>query len=239
MGILKSLFTLGKSFVAQAEEAIDEAQGVRMLEQHIRDAKAELDKAGKSRVDLLARVKLSHDKLNDLRERKASLETRALAAMSKNVDAALLNEVAEEIARLENAILAEEQVLTNLEASRDAVEKAVTATGQRIAQFEQHATWMKNWRRPVLAQPIKAMLRVCWRVYSVNKANNALYVDCQNLPASFVQTDLARFAGPVYRAVSALLSGAAPVARKRVGEPVKRFYLLLLGGGFHIRFWRS
>ncbi len=120
MGILKSLFTLGKSFVAQAEEAIDEAQGVRMLEQHIRDAKAELDKAGKSRVDLLARVKLSHDKLNDLRERKASLETRALAAMSKNVDAALLNEVAEEIARLENAILAEEQVLTNLEASRDA-----------------------------------------------------------------------------------------------------------------------
>ncbi|EAM2723902.1 PspA/IM30 family protein [Salmonella enterica] len=129
MGILKSLFTLGKSFVAQAEDAIDEAQGVRMLEQHIRDAKAELDKAGKSRVDLLARVKLSHDKLNDLRERKASLETRALAAMSKNVDAALLNEVAEEIARLENAILAEEQVLTNLEASRDAVEKAVTATG--------------------------------------------------------------------------------------------------------------
>lgn len=170
--------------------------------------------------------------------------------MSKNVDAALLNEVAEEIARLENAILAEEQVLTNLEASRDAVEKAVTATGQRIAQFEQQlevvkATeamqraqqavttstvgaasnvstaaeslkrlqtrqaerqarldaaaqlekvadgrdWMKNWRRPVLAQPIKAMLRMCWRVYSVNKANNALYVDCQNLPASFVQTD--------------------------------------------------
>ncbi|MEA7595307.1 hypothetical protein ONR49_25210, partial [Salmonella enterica subsp. enterica serovar Virginia] len=43
---VKSLFTLGKSFVAQAEEAIDEAQGVRMLEQHIRDAKAELDKAG-------------------------------------------------------------------------------------------------------------------------------------------------------------------------------------------------
>lgn len=300
MGILKSLFTLGKSFVAQAEEAIDEAQGVRMLEQHIRDAKAELDKAGKSRVDLLARVKLSHDKLNDLRERKASLETRALAAMSKNVDAALLNEVAEEIARLENAILAEEQVLTNLEASRDAVEKAVTATGQRIAQFEQQLEVVKateamqraqqavttstvgaasnvstaaeslkrlqtrqaerqarldaaaqlekvadgrdldeNWRRPVLAQPIKAMLRMCWRVYSVNKANNALYVDCQNLPASFVQTDLARFAGPVYRAVSALLSGAAPVARKRVGEPVKRFYLLLLGGGFHIRFWRS
>lgn len=258
MGILKSLFTLGKSFVAQAEEAIDEAQGVRMLEQHIRDAKAELDKAGKSRVDLLARVKLSHDKLNDLRERKASLETRALAAMSKNVDAALLNEVAEEIARLENAILAEEQVLTNLEASRDAVEKAVTATGQRIAQFEQQlevvkateamqraqqavttstvgaasnvstaaeslkrlqtrqanarpgwmpprswkkspmdATWMKNWRRPVLAQPIKAMLRMCWRVYSVNKANNALYVDCQNLPASFVQTDLACLSGSI------------------------------------------
>lgn len=137
MGILKSLFTLGKSFISQAEESIEETQGVRMLEQHIRDAKAELDKAGKSRVDLLARVKLSHDKLKDLRERKASLEARALEALSKNVNPSLINEVAEEIARLENLITAEEQVLSNLEVSRDGVEKAVTATAQRIAQFEQ------------------------------------------------------------------------------------------------------
>ena len=93
MGILKSLFTLGKSFISQAEESIEETQGVRMLEQHIRDAKAELDKAGKSRVDLLARVKLSHDKLKDLRERKASLEARALEALSKNVNPSLINEV--------------------------------------------------------------------------------------------------------------------------------------------------
>ena len=128
MGILKSLFTLGKSFISQAEESIEETQGVRMLEQHIRDAKAELDKAGKSRVDLLARVKLSHDKLKDLRERKASLEARALEALSKNVNPSLINEVAEEIARLENLITAEEQVLSNLEVSRDGVEKAVTAT---------------------------------------------------------------------------------------------------------------
>nr|HEK7798112.1 PspA/IM30 family protein [Escherichia coli] len=138
MGILKSLFTLGKSFIYQAEESIEETQGVRMLEQHIRDAKAELDKAGKSRVDLLARVKLSHDKLKDLRERKASLE-----ALSKNVNPSLINEVAEEIARLENLITAEEQVLSNLEVSRDGVEKAVTATAQRIAQFEQQMEVVK------------------------------------------------------------------------------------------------
>lgn len=144
MGILKSLFTLGKSFISQAEESIEETQGVRMLEQHIRDAKAELDKAGKSRVDLLARVKLSHDKLKDLRERKASLEARALEALSKNVNPSLINEVAEEIARLENLITAEEQVLSNLEVSRDGVEKAVTATAQRIAQFEQQMEVVKD-----------------------------------------------------------------------------------------------
>lgn len=138
MGILKSLFTLGKSFISQAEESIEENQGVRMLEQHIRDAKAELDKAGKSRVDLLARVKLSNDKLKDLRERKATLE-----ALSKNVNPSLINEVAEEIARLENLITAEEQVLSNLEVSRDGVEKAVTATAQRIAQFEQQMEVVK------------------------------------------------------------------------------------------------
>ncbi|QMI06667.1 PspA/IM30 family protein [Citrobacter sp. RHB25-C09] len=143
MGILKSLFTLGKSMISQAESSIEEAQGVRMLEQHIRDAKGELDKAGKSRVDLLARVKLSNDKLKDLRERKSSLEKRALEALSKNVDAGLVNEVAEEIARLENLITAEEHVLANLEVARNAVEKAVTATAQRISQFEQQLEVVK------------------------------------------------------------------------------------------------
>lgn len=143
MGILKSLFTLGKSMVSEVDASLEEAQGVRMLEQHIRDAKSELEKAGKSRVDLLARVKLSHDKLQDLRERKSSLEKRALEALNKNVDAALVNEVAEEIARLENLITAEELVLTNLEASREGVEKAVTATAQRISQFEQQLEVVK------------------------------------------------------------------------------------------------
>ena len=40
-------------------------------------------------------------------------------------------------------IAAEQQVLTNLEISRDGVEKAVTATGQRIAQFEQQLEVVK------------------------------------------------------------------------------------------------
>lgn len=143
MGILKNLFTLGKSLLNQADEAIEEAQGVRMLEQHIRDAKAELDKAGKSRVDLLARVKLSNDKLSELRERKQHLESRAIEGMSKNIDAALLNEVAEEIARLENTITCEEQVLGSLETSRNNVEKAVAITSQRINQFEQQLEVVK------------------------------------------------------------------------------------------------
>ena len=122
MGILKSLFTLGKSMVSQAGETIEEAQGVRILEQHIRDAKSALDKAGQSRVDLLARVKLSNDKLQDLRARKDTLEARALEALNKNVAADLINEVATEIARLENEIAVEERVLANLEFSRDGVE---------------------------------------------------------------------------------------------------------------------
>ncbi|SXE00027.1 PspA/IM30 family protein [Klebsiella quasivariicola] len=137
MGILKSLFTLGKSMVSQAGETIEEAQGVRILEQHIRDAKSALDKAGQSRVDLLARVKLSNDKLQDLRARKDMLEARALEALNKNVAADLINEVATEIARLENEIAVEKRVLANLESSRDGVEQAVHATAQRIAQFEQ------------------------------------------------------------------------------------------------------
>lgn len=114
-----------------------------MLELHIRDAKAELDKAGKSRVDLLARVKLSNDKLSELRERKQYLESRAIEGMSKNIDAVLLNEVIEEIARLENIITREAQVLDSLETSRNNIEKAVAITSQRINQFEQQLEVVK------------------------------------------------------------------------------------------------
>lgn len=136
MSILKKLFTLGKSLVNDTETLIEETQGIRLLEQHIRDARAELDKAGESRVDLLARVKLSKDKLHDLNTRKATLESRAVEAMQKQVDESLLLEVAEEISRLETAVASEESVLRNIEQSRDAIEKAVAATSQRIAQFE-------------------------------------------------------------------------------------------------------
>lgn len=81
MGILKSLFMLGKLFVVQVEEVIDEVQGVCMLEQYICDVKVELDKVGKFRVDLLVWVKLSYDKLNDLCECKVSFEIWVLVVM--------------------------------------------------------------------------------------------------------------------------------------------------------------
>ena len=63
--------------------------------------------------------------------------------MSKNIDAALLNEVAEEIARLENTITREAQVLESLETSRNNIEKAVAITSQRINQFEQQLEVVK------------------------------------------------------------------------------------------------
>lgn len=143
MSILKKLFTLGKSLVNDTEVLIEETQGIRLLEQHIRDARAELDKAGEARVDLLARAKLSKDKLNELNTRKMTLESRAVDAMQKQVDESLLLEVAEEISRLEAVIVSEEDVLQNLTHSREVVEQAVAATRQRIARFEQQLEVVK------------------------------------------------------------------------------------------------
>ncbi|MBW9429863.1 PspA/IM30 family protein [Atlantibacter hermannii] len=152
MSILKKLFTLGKSLVNDTEVLIEETQGIRLLEQHIRDARAELDKAGEARVDLLARVKLSKDKLNELNTRKMTLESRAVDAMQKQVDESLLLEVAEEISRLEAVIASEEDVLQNLTHSREVVEQAVAATRQRIARFEQQLEVVKATEATQCAQ---------------------------------------------------------------------------------------
>lgn len=143
MSFLKKIFTLGKSVISQVEDGIEESQGIRILEQQIRDAKQEMSKAGGSRVDLLARVKLSQDKIAELQERKAILEAKILEAMQKDIAPELLNEVAEEIARLENTIDTEQKVLGSLEASRTTVENSVALMTQRIAQFEQQLEVIK------------------------------------------------------------------------------------------------
>ncbi len=57
----------------------------------------------------------------------------------KNVNPSLINEVAEEIARLENLITAEEQVLSNLEVSRDGVEKQLQR--QRSVSLSLSSKW--------------------------------------------------------------------------------------------------
>ncbi|MBA8066691.1 PspA/IM30 family protein [Enterobacter hormaechei] len=61
----------------------------------------------------------------------------------RNLFAPSLNEVAEEIARLENTITREAQVLESLETSRNNIEKAVAITSQRINQFEQQLEVVK------------------------------------------------------------------------------------------------
>lgn len=143
MSFLKKLFTLSKSVITQAEDAIEESQGIRILEQQIRDAKQEMGNAGESRVDLLARVKLSHDKISELQERKTVLEAKVLEAMQKNIKPELLNEVAGEIAKLENTISTEQKMLATFEASRNSVENSVTLITNRIAQFEQQLDLIK------------------------------------------------------------------------------------------------
>ncbi|MFU2318683.1 PspA/IM30 family protein [Rahnella sp. PCH160] len=143
MGIISKVFTLLKSVVSDVDHHIEDTQGIRLLEQHIREARSELERTADSRVGIVAKVRLGENKLEELKERQQKLEENALQLMAKQEEGALLNDVAAEIARLETQILQQQQILDSFRQVQISIEDAATTAQTRIEQFEQQLQLVK------------------------------------------------------------------------------------------------
>ena len=98
--MFKVMMTLWRGKQAEAGEALADANALTLLDQHIRDASADLDRARRALAIASAQDASEAGRIESMRAKIADLETRAVAALDGGRDD-LAAEAAEAIAGLE------------------------------------------------------------------------------------------------------------------------------------------
>lgn len=142
MSLFKKLFTFGRAIKSEMEEEFSDAQAIRLLEQHIRDARDAMDKAGKSRIDLAAKKKLAEDRVKQVENEVAKYEGFAVDALNKG-DEALATEVAEKIATLENQLDTDRQQLVTIKADFNRIEGIISKSKVKLSEMERQLAQVK------------------------------------------------------------------------------------------------
>ena len=101
MNVWSKLLTAMRGGAQEAGEALVDSQALRILDQEIRDADAELHRSREALANIMAKQKLAADKLSKVSARIAEYEQYALKALESGNET-LAREVAEKIAGLEN-----------------------------------------------------------------------------------------------------------------------------------------
>ncbi|MGL4457178.1 MAG: PspA/IM30 family protein, partial [Plesiomonas shigelloides] len=87
MSIWKKLFTAVKGGVNEAAETIADSQALRILDQEIREAKEELRQSDSALASIIAKRKLSEQKVQALAQSISEYEQHAINAMEKGEEA--------------------------------------------------------------------------------------------------------------------------------------------------------
>ncbi len=112
MGFLNNVFKTIKGYGNEANDAFVDSQGIRIMEQEIRDAEQSQRKANESLTDVMAEQKRIARKVNDL---KASVDEYSVA-IGKLLDAGneeLAMETAEKLAELESDLDSNQAILSS------------------------------------------------------------------------------------------------------------------------------
>jgi phage shock protein A len=142
MGAFMKLFTALRGGINEAAEAAADSQGVRIFEQEIRDAEAELRKSEESLTTIIAKQKLSQQKVDAL---TASIDEHmgyAKQALDKG-DEALATEVAEKIAEFQEQQATEEQFLEQFSASSTKLRKSISEAKLNLRRMKQQLDTVK------------------------------------------------------------------------------------------------
>jgi len=154
MNILSKLLTALRGAATETGEAIVDAQGIRILEQEVRDAKSHLEQAKENLTEVIAEQMAVQRKVDSLKTSIAEHEGYAVQALEKN-DEALALEVAEKVAALSNELDTQTAVLESLVSNIGVLKQTISATERNIRGMERELTLVKT-------------------AESVNKANEAV-----------------------------------------------------------------
>lgn len=151
MKVFDKLLTALRGGVNEAGERLLDSQALVILEQEIREAGGELQRARDSLVEVMAQQKLAEQRVAEVADKIAEYEGYALQALDKGEEA-LAAEVAGRIAALEAEKGGHEQLAAEYEKAVRSLQYSVAETEANLRRIRQQADTVKAAERVQKAQ---------------------------------------------------------------------------------------
>jgi phage shock protein A len=141
MSVWRKLVTAVKGGVTEAAEAVADNQAIRILEQEIREAKEELRKSDHARTQILAKVKLSQQKVDSFKKSIAEYEEHARKAI--DTDRQLALDCAQKVSDLSAQMETEQTYLDQFKNSEVQLAKNINQAKANLRRLEQQVDMVK------------------------------------------------------------------------------------------------
>ncbi|ASK20009.1 PspA/IM30 family protein [Halomonas sp. N3-2A] len=140
--LLRKMFTALRGKATETGEAIVDSQGIRIMEQELRDAKTAMNRANEELTTIMARRNLAAKEVDTLSDKMAEYEKSAMAALEKG-EQSLAEEVAGEIARLESECEIAQANVTQYDGTIEALKSTIAKSKSEIRRVEQQMSHVK------------------------------------------------------------------------------------------------
>ena len=142
MNIWAKMITALRGGVNEAGEAVVDSQALRILDQEIREADAELKNSKDSLAALMARQKVAEEKVANLKKEIRKHEEYAIKALEKEGEE-LAMEVAQKIADMQNQLDVETEGARQYTESANKLRTAISQTERNIKRLKQQVDTVK------------------------------------------------------------------------------------------------
>ncbi|MCW8127131.1 PspA/IM30 family protein [Microbulbifer halophilus] len=139
---LRKIWTALRGAVNEGTEAVVDSQSLRILDQELREAKSELKACDENLTKIMAKRKLSENKVNSLQADIDNYSNHAIAANEKG-DETLAIECAERVAELESQLEMEQGLLDGFLNSERSLKSNIAKAKANVRRMEQQIDQVK------------------------------------------------------------------------------------------------
>jgi len=144
MSVWKKLITAVKGGATEAAQSVADSQAIRILEQEIREAKEELRKSDHARTQILAKCKLSQQKVESFDSSIAEYEAHARKAVDNDRQLAL--DCAQKVSELNEERAQEQSYLDQFKQSEKQLAQNIQQAKANLRRLEQQVDMVKPQR---------------------------------------------------------------------------------------------
>ncbi len=141
MSVWKKLITAVKGGATEAAEAVADSQAIRILDQEIREAKEELRKSDHARTQILAKCKLSQQKIDSFNASISEYEAHARKAVDTDRELAL--DCARKVSELKEERAQEQAYLDQFKQSEKHLAGNIQQAKANLRRLEQQVDMVK------------------------------------------------------------------------------------------------